>query len=50
MNPFSENQRDLLIPEAKIDDVFNLPAPYEVRGGVRYLSGTNKIEQFVEQP
>jgi hypothetical protein len=37
------NQKDLLISQANIEAVFKLPAPYEVRGGARYISGTNKL-------
>jgi len=37
------NQRDLVIEQSQIDTVFNLPAPYEVRKGARYLAGTNKL-------
>ena len=37
------NQRDLLISPADINAVFELPAPYEVRGGARYIAGSNKL-------
>jgi len=37
------NKRDLVISQERIDGVFNLPAPYEVRKGARYISGSNKL-------
>jgi hypothetical protein len=44
-NPF--NQKDLLISQADIEAVFNLSAPYEVRNGARYITGT---DQLVSEP
>ncbi len=35
------NKQNLVISQEKIDDVFNLPAPYEVRNGIRYISDTD---------
>jgi len=29
--------------ESKISNLFSLPAPYEIKNGVRYLRGTNKL-------
>lgn len=29
--------------ETKISSLFSLPAPYEIKNGVRYLTGTNKL-------
>lgn len=37
------NQKDLLISQANVEAVFKLPAPYEVRDGARYISGTDKL-------
>jgi LAGLIDADG endonuclease len=37
------DQRDLLISPADINTVFELPAPYEVRGGARNITGSNKL-------
>ena len=38
-----DNKRDLVIPQERIDGVFNLSAPYEVRKGARDFSGSNKL-------
>ncbi len=37
------NQRDLVITQSEIENLFALAAPYEVRKGVRYISGTDKL-------
>jgi LAGLIDADG endonuclease len=37
------NKRDLVISQERIDGVFLLPAPYEIRKGVRYITGSNKL-------
>jgi len=37
------NQKDLLISQANIEAVFKLPAPYEVRNGTRYITGTDQL-------
>jgi hypothetical protein len=29
--------------DSKITYLFSLPAPYEIKNGVRYLAGTNKL-------
>jgi hypothetical protein len=37
------NQRDLVITQSEIENLFALAAPYEVRNGVRFISGSDKL-------